>query len=141
MGGFMMVFGGINYLAIFIAAIAAFMFGGVYYGALVSKPWMKAARIDDAASKMTAGLIIISLLCELIMAVGLAGVLGHLGTGQVTMMNGIISGFFLWLMLIMPSMVMNHRYQKFGWDLSFIDGAHWLGVVVIMGGIIGWMGV
>ena len=38
-----MEFGGISYLAVLIAAIVAFVFGAVYYGAL-GKPWMKAAR-------------------------------------------------------------------------------------------------
>jgi hypothetical protein len=46
-----MVFGGINYLAIIVAAIAGFVVGAAYYGAL-SKPWMRAARIDPTSTKM-----------------------------------------------------------------------------------------
>ena len=36
-----MVFGGINYIAVLVAAVAAFAFGAVYYMAL-SGPWMAA---------------------------------------------------------------------------------------------------
>jgi Protein of unknown function (DUF1761) len=59
----------------------------------------------------------------------------------VTMLNGIVSGFFLALTLIVPAAAMNARYQGFGWDLVVIDGVHWIGVAMLMGGIIGWMGV
>ena len=47
-----MDFAGINYLAVVVAAVAAFVFGAVYYGSL-GKPWMKAARIDPGEAKMS----------------------------------------------------------------------------------------
>ena len=140
-GATKMVFSGINYLAILIAAVAAFMAGGVYYGVLVAKPWMKAARLTEAQTAMSVSLFITTFICELIMAVGIAGVLGHLGDGQVTLRNGLITGFFLAVTLVIPAMTMNQRYQGFGWELAVIDGVHWIGIAVLIGGIIGWMGV
>ena len=136
-----MVFAGINYLAVLIAAVAAFMLGGVYYGALVAKPWMKAAKLTEAQTAMSVSLFITTFVCELIMAIGIAGVVGHLGAGQVTMWNGAVSGFFLAMTLMIPATAMNARYQGFGWDLVVIDGIHWIGVAVVMGAIIGWFGV
>lgn len=139
-----MDFGGVNYLAIVVAAVAAFVFGSIYYGAL-SKPWMKAARIEPKAeggmSMPGPGLLINSFVCELIMAWALAGIIGHLGTEQTTLWNGIVSGFFVWLGFMATTMAVNHRYEGFGWDLTIIDGLHWLGVALIMGAIIGWWGV
>ncbi|MEP9374668.1 DUF1761 domain-containing protein [Mesorhizobium sp. KR1-2] len=135
-----MNFAGVNYLAILVAAIAAFAFGAVYYGAL-SKPWMKAARIDPTTAKMSPALFITNFFCELIMAWVLAGVLGHLGAGEVTLQNGLISGLFVWLGFIATTQAVNHRYQGFGWSLTIIDGLHWLGVTLIMGAILGWWGV
>ena len=135
-----MAFGGINYLAVLVAAIAAFVAGAVYYGAL-GKPWMKAARINPADAKMSPVLFVTSFVCELIMAWVLAGVIGHLGDGQATIANGIVSGAFVWLGFIATTLAVNHRYQGFGWDLTIIDGAHWLIVAVLMGGIIGAFGV
>jgi uncharacterized membrane protein required for colicin V production len=139
--GFDMDFAGMNYVAVLIAAVAAFMLGGLYYGALVAKPWMKAARLTQAQTAMTASLFVTTFVCELIMAIGIAGVLGHLGTGQVTLWNGVVTGFFLAITLIIPAMTMNQRYQGFGWDLALIDGVHWIAVAVLIGGIVGWMGV
>ncbi len=135
-----MDFGGMNYVAIIVATAAAFLFGGAYYGA-VSKRWLKASRINPSEAKMTAVHFITSILGELIMAWVLAGLIGHLGTGQVTIMNGIISGLFVWAGFMMTTTAINQRYQGYGWDLTIIDGIHWLGVAVIMGAIIGWFGV
>lgn len=135
-----MDFGGMNFFAIVVAAAAAFLFGGAYYGT-VSKHWLKASRIDPGEAKMRPVHFITSIVGELIMAWVLAGLIGHLGTGQVTIMNGIISGLFVWAGFMMTTMAINHRYQGYGWDLTIIDGIHWLGVAVIMGAIIGWFGV
>ncbi|WP_048645197.1 DUF1761 domain-containing protein [Nitratireductor soli] len=135
-----MDFAGLNYLAIPVAAIAGFLFGAVYYG-LLGKPWMKAARITPSDAKMAPSLLITSFIAELIMAWVLAGVIGHLGAGQVTVQNGIVSGAFIWLGFIATTIAVNQRYQGFGWNLTLIDAAHWLGVAILMGGIIGWFGV
>lgn len=75
-----MNFAGVNYLAIIVAAIAAFAFGAAWYSAL-SKPWIRATRIDPATVKMSAVPFVTSFVCELIMAWVMAGVIGHLGTG------------------------------------------------------------
>ncbi|MEI3852231.1 MULTISPECIES: DUF1761 domain-containing protein [Ensifer] len=135
-----MAFAGMNYLAVLIAAIAAFVIGAIYYGVL-GRPWMKAARIDPAAAQMSPVLFAISFVSELVMATMVAGVVGHLGPGEVTLANGVVSAFFLWLGFVATTLIVNHRYQGFGWDLSLIDGGHWLLVLLAMGAIIGTMGV
>ncbi len=126
-----------NYVAIVVAAIAAFAFGAVYYGTL-GKPWMKAARIKPEQAKMSPVLFITSFVAELVMAWVLAGIIMH--AGGMTLTGGIISGFLVWLGFIATTLTVNHRYQSFGWDLTVIDGGHWLGVALIMGAIIGWWG-
>ncbi len=134
-----MVFGGINYLAVVIAAVVAFVFGGVWYG-VFSKQWMKAAKLQPPFH-MTMALYFTTLLAELVMAYILAGLVGHLGDGQVTLRNGMISGAFVWTGFMITTMVVNQRYGRFGWDLTLIDGGHWLVVVLAMGAVIGLMGV
>lgn len=136
-----MHFAGMNYLAILVAAIVAFVIGAVYYSTL-SKQWMKAARIDPSGPKpaMT-GLLINSFVMELILAFVTAGVIGHLGFDQVTPMNGVISGLFIWAGFIFTTLSINQRYQGFGWDLTLIDGLHWLLVMIGIGLTIGLFGV
>jgi hypothetical protein len=136
-----MQFAGMNYLAILVAAIVAFIIGAIYYGAL-GKRWMKAARIDSSGPKPAmAGLLINSFIMELILAFVTAGVIGHLGFEQVTPLNGIISGLFIWAGFIFTTLSINQRYQGFGWDLTLIDGLHWLLVMTGIGATIGWFGI
>jgi len=71
----------------------------------------------------------------------LAGLLGHLGAGQVTLTNGVVSALFVWLGFVATVIAVNERYQGFGWDLTLINAGHWLGVAIIMGAVIGWWGV
>lgn len=133
-----MAFDSLNYLAILIAAVVAFAFGAVYYGVL-GKPWMKAAKINPAEARMSVSVMATGFICQLVMAVLLAGLIGHLGAGDPTVRTGIVTGFFVWLGFMVTTMIVNQRFQGFGWMLSLIDGVHWLGVALIMGAIIGWM--
>ena len=84
---------------------------------------------------------IVSAIALLIMATMLSGVMGHLGEGRVTVTNGIISGFLMWLGFVVTTMAVNHAYQGQKRSLTLIDGGHYLAVLVVMGAIIGWFGV
>ena len=137
-----MNFAGMNYLAIVIAAVAGFAFGAAYYMSL-SKQWLAAVgkTKEDLAGKHSATPFIISIVALLVMAWVLAGTLGHLGPGQVTLKNGIISALFLWVGFVATTVAVNNAFGGRKPTLSIIDGIHWLGVLVIQGAIIGAMGV
>jgi uncharacterized protein DUF1761 len=137
-----MTFAGINYLAIVIAAAAAFLFGGIYYHVLADA-WMKAIGFSKKSRSKGASHtpLIITIIAELVMAWVLAGLIGHLGPGQVTVKNGIVSGAFVWLGFVATTIVVNNAFGKRKPMLSTIDAAHWLVVLLIMGAIIGAFGV
>ena len=80
-------------------------------------------------------------IAELIMAWVLAGVIGHLGAGQVTLRNGVISAAFLWLGFMLTTMTVNNMFGMRKPMLTVIDAGHWLLVMLTMGAIIGGMGV
>lgn len=132
-----MTFAGISHVAVVIAAVAGFVFGAVYYG-VFSKQWIAAGRIAQAQARPGPALLAITFVCELVFAFVLALMIG--GLGATTLWNGIAVGLLAWFGFVLASMTMNHRYQGFGWDLTLIDGGHWLGVAVLMGAIIGWWG-
>ena len=69
-----------------------------------------------------------------------AGVLGHLGPGQVTLRNGLISGAFLWFGFVITTMAVNNGFAGRDPRLLLIDGGHWLLVLLLIGGIIGMFG-
>ena len=57
------------------------------------------------------------------------------------MRTGLITGALCWLGFIGTTLMVNDGYQGNRWALTAIDGGHWLGVLLIQGAIIGWMGV
>lgn len=137
-----MAFAGISYWAILAAAVAGFLFGGVWYGVL-SNQWLAAiGKTKDEIQKTGMAVpMTISAIALLIMAWVLAGIIGHLGPGQVTIRNGIISGAFCWLGFVATTLATNHGYQGAKRSLTLIDAGHWLGVMLIQGSVIGAMGV
>lgn len=138
-----MVFAGVNYLAVAIAAGAAFLFGGAWYGVL-SRSWVAAVGKSEGELKSGVSLpalFAMTFVALLVMAWVLAGMIGHLGPGRVTLANGAMSGAFAWLGFVATTLVVNHGYQRANRMLTVIDGGHWLGVLVLQGAIIGWMGV
>ena len=132
-----------TYLAIFIAAIASFGFGAIWYTAL-SRFWLAARGMPQNAAETKTGdsplPFVISFVALLIMAAALSGVLLHLSRGGTTMSvrSGAITGLLLWLGFVMTTMAVNHAFHGERRLLTLIDGGHWLGVLLIQGAILGW---
>jgi hypothetical protein len=141
-----MTFAGLNYLAILIAAIVAWVAGAVWYMSL-GKIWTAAQGMTPEqmhANRNRPGAylpFIYVFVAELVMAWVLAGLMGHLGAGQVTLVNGVISGAFCWLGFVITTLVPNVTFSMRDKRLIWIDGGHWLIVLALMGAIIGLMGV
>jgi hypothetical protein len=141
-----MTFAGVNYLAVLIAAVAAWIAGAAWYMSL-AKPWCEAIgispeKMEERRKRPGAHLpFIYVFVAELVMAWVLAGLLAHLGPGQVTLLNGIVSGAFSWLGFVITTLVVNNSFAMRDVRLLWIDGGYWLLVLVLMGAIIGAMGV
>jgi hypothetical protein len=134
-----MAFGGISYIAILVAAIAGFAVGAVWYTVL-GRQWRQAAGISAGQNSPSPMVLLITFIAELLMAWILAGLIGHLGPGQVTVKNGLISALFVWTGFVLTTLVVNHRNSGQSWSLTLIDGAHWLLALLVMGGVIGAFG-
>jgi hypothetical protein len=141
-----MAFAGLNYLAIVVAAVVAWLVSAAWYMSL-SKVYTAAlgktpAQMAEDRNKPGAFLpFVYALIGNLIIAWMLAGVLGHLGVGQVTLRNGVISGAFLWFGFILTTMVVNFSFSGRDKRLLLIDLGNWLIVLVVVGAIVGGMGV
>lgn len=133
-----MTFAGVNYLAVVIAAVAGFAWGAAYYMTL-AKQWLAAVGRTEPNKSPTP--FIVSIVALLVMAWVLSGLIGHLGAGQVTLKNGIVSGLFVWLGFIATTVFVNNAYPGRKVSLSLIDSGHWLGVLAIQGAVIGGLGV
>src|SRR4051794_28109037 len=142
-----MTFAGINHLAIFVAAVVAWLGGAVYYTVL-AKPWVAAQGLTVEQHKAMiaakTGLakfapFILAFVADLVMAWVLAGMVGHLGT--VTIRSAVISGLFAWAGFVATTVLVNNAFAGRRIMLTLIDAGHWLMVVVLMGVVIGWMGI
>jgi hypothetical protein len=141
-----MVYAGLSYLGVCLAAFASYLFGAAWYMAL-AKPWLAAsefspdqrARIEGGAGRGPAPFLV-SLIAQLLMAYVFASLLGHLGPAGATVRGGLLSGFFLWLGFVATTLATNYGFAMRRPSLTLIDGAHWLGVLLIQGATLGFIG-
>ena len=136
-----MSFTGVNYIAVIIAALAGFGLGAVWYTVL-SKPWMHAVGktgADQPQGSAHAVPFAIAILALFVMALMLAGVMGHIG--DISVRGGAVSGFFVWLGFVITTMGVNHAFAGAKPMLTLIDGGYWLAVLLIQGAVIGAFGV
>ena len=137
-----MAFAGLNYLAIVIAAVVAWLASAGWYMSL-GRVYQAALGKTPEQCKEEAGAFlpfIYAFLANIVIAWMLAGVLGHLGPGQVTLQNGVISAAFLWFGFIFTTLFVNYSFHGRNMRLILIDLGNWLIVLLVMGAIVGWMG-
>src|ERR1700686_3191686 len=136
-----MGFANVNFFSILIAAVAAWIFGGVY-STSPSKSWLAAqgktlqqcqAEQAGKSGAAKAAPFILVFVGELIMAFVLYGILVHMGT--FTMRAGIISGAFCWFGFILTTVTANNAFGGRKPMLTVIDSLAWLCALVIMGAI------
>ena len=137
-----MSFAGVNYLAVVIATLAGFGLGAVWY-MILSRPWLHAVGKTEAELKKEGPAqalpFVIALVALFVMALMLAGIMGHVG--DISIRGGAISGFFVWLGFVITTMGVNHAFSGAPTKLTLIDGGYWLAVLLIQGAVIGAFGV
>jgi hypothetical protein len=135
-----------NVPAIVVAAIAAWLFGGIYYSSL-SGPWLKAmgktleqCKAEQAAKSGIAKYapFILAFVGELIMAWATYGILLHMN--MFTVRAGAITGAACWLGFVLTTVTINNAFAGRKVSLAVIDCIGWLGAMVIIGAVIGWFG-
>jgi hypothetical protein len=142
-----MAFAQVNFVSIVIAAVAAWIFGAVYYGAL-GKIWVEAqgktleAFKQEQAAKVgsLAGTVpfLLTFVAELVIAYALYGLLLHIG--QFTIRAGLVSAAFCWFGFVLTTIAVNNAFSGRRWLLTAIDAGGWLGAFAIIGATIGAMG-
>jgi len=136
----------VNWLSVIVAAVAAWLFGGVYYTSL-SKYWLaaqgktlEACKAEQAGKSgvAKAAPFIIVFVGEIIMAWALYGILVHVGT--FTIRAGLISGAAIWFGFVLTTITSNYAFHGKKPMLAVIDSAAWLGALLIIGAVVGGMG-
>lgn len=140
-----MTFSGVNYIAVLVAAVVAWLasaawytsLGGFWTAALGKTPEQMAQDRNKPGAFLP---FIYAFVANLIIAWMLAGLLGHLGAGQVTLQNGVISGAFCWFGFVLTTMAVNYSFSRRNVRLLLIDAGNWLMEFIVIGAIVGAMG-
>ena len=141
-----MAFVSVNWAAIVIAAVAAWIFGAIYYTAL-SAHWIAAqgktmdqCKAEQAAksgvSKFAPFVLVFA--AEFIIAWTLYGILAHLSA--FTLRSGLISAALCWFGFVLTTIVGNYAFHGRKPMLTVIDAGGWLGAMLIIGAVVGGMG-
>jgi hypothetical protein len=130
-----MDFSAVNYLAVIVAAVAAFAVGALWYAVLFSKPWMAAVGMTEAQIKQGGSPVpfIIAIVAYLVMAF----VLSAIGAAASDLWGGLILGVVVWIGFIATTTAVNYAFANRKPELTLIDAGGWLAVAAVMGAIIG----
>jgi Protein of unknown function (DUF1761) len=129
-----------NYVAILVAAVAAFLIGGLWYSPfLFAKQWMAAhahtpedvAKLRDDAPRAYA----ISFVAFLVMAAILQLVLNHLGAQN--WQAGVLWAAHIWLGFAATIGLMANVYGGQKFSVFVLDTGYQLVYLVVMGAILG----
>ncbi|MHC5023299.1 MAG: DUF1761 domain-containing protein [Planctomycetota bacterium] len=133
-------FGAINYWAVLVATMAAFVVGGLWYGVLFAKGWVRANAFTDEQVKAMASKqgrnFAIFLVAELIMAMVIALLVVNLP--PTSPVSGLILGGLLWLGFAATIGAEKKAANNKSVAVWLIDTGHELVVLLVMGLIIGW---
>lgn len=129
----------INYLAVLVAAVAAFALGALWYSPILfAKPWMKAHGYteEDAAQmrKSANRSYLITFLCQLVIALVLAILIYMIGIYRP--IGGIKLGALCWLGFAATIGLTSQVFSNKRFAVYVIDVAYQLAYLVLMGWIL-----
>lgn len=130
----------VNWLAVPVAAVAAFVIGGVIYGALFGNAWARLHGYDNQATlekmrKSQGKVFAIMFVAELLMAAVIAIILTAIeGADWKT---GAIVGLLMWAGAALPDQIMQNAAHRKPLSAFGIDTVHALLYLVATGVILG----
>lgn len=126
----------LNILAVIVAAVLAFVIGGLWYSPLLfAKAWMQEAGLDEARTRGAnmARVFGLSLLASLVMAFNLAAFIGPKGSLAFGLLAGAATGIG-WVSM---SLGVIYLFEQRSWKLWLINSGYQVLTYTVMGGVIG----
>ena len=126
----------VNWAAIFVATIASYVIGMLWYSpVLFGKQWMQAigfSKKDMAAGKKNMSRsMILGFVTTLIMVYVLAHIIGMFGASGA--MEGMQTAFWVWLGFFATSLMGSVLWEQKPLSLYFINASHYLVTLGVMG--------
>lgn len=123
-----------GFLAVFLAAAAAWTFGAIWYG-LMAQRWLEAADLDeDSIDRGNPVPYVVSFLCALLVA----GMTRHIlaASGVAGFGAGLVAGLGLGLFIAVPWIATNYLFAQRQPALIVIDGTYAAIGSALIGGIL-----
>ena len=121
--------GHVNYLAVLVAAVAAFVLGWLWYSPLLFfRPWMRLRGLDPEAAmknaKLPGGKLVIEFARCFVLACVIARLMGLLGV--TSWLIAIHSGFMLWIGFPLILLTGSVLWDNVPWKVAAIHAGDWL---------------
>jgi hypothetical protein len=129
-------FAAINLLVIFGAAVAAMIFGAVWYSPLLAgRKWQELTQVSGNLNGMqnAPATFIVAFILQVLAASLMAAIMGPAASG----IEGLQLGSFVGLYFVMPALGTINLFERRPWGLVFINLGFQVGALALMGFIIG----
>lgn len=125
----------INYLAVLVVTILAFVLGGLWYGPLFGKAWMQETGIteEDAKKSNMVKTFGLSILLNIIIALNLSAFLG----AKADLQFGLFAGLAAGIGWVSASIGIMYLFSQKSLRLFLIDAGYQTVIYAIMGAILG----
>lgn len=127
----------LNWLAVAVAAVSAFILGGIWYGPVFGKSWQGLAGVTDEDIQQGNPAVIFggAFVLNLVMATTLALLLQlHPAPSLV---SGLSAGALLGLCFIATSIGINYLFARKTLQLYLIEAGYMVVLMALMGAILG----
>jgi len=123
-----------GFLAVIVAAVAAFAAGAAYY-IVLSKPWMAAAEIEVGPDGKPVNESPVPYIVSFVMILLVAGMMRHtFALSDITgVSKGLVSGLGIGAFFIAPWIFVNTGYSNRPWALAVIDSGYAILACAVMG--------
>ena len=128
-------FSNINFLSVLVSAISAFVLGGLWYGPLFGKAWMKAWGFteSDLSQQNPAKVFGLSFILSLIAAFNLEMFIGS----QANLVSGGMAGFFAGFGWVSTMLGILYLFERHSLKAYLINAGYCTTALTIMGMILG----
>jgi hypothetical protein len=126
---------GIHYLAVVVAAVAAFVASSVWYIVFGKELAKVSSAFAEAIQKPQPWKMLVVMVQSLVLALVLAYFLGRIG--NVDWMGAVRVGVLLWIGLSAMQWVGSILWEKVPWKMAAIHAGDWLVKLVLIAVIVG----
>jgi len=125
---------GVSWLAILVAAFVTFLLGGLWYGPLFGKPWMRASGVtEERARQGNMPLIFgLSFVLQLLAAFSLDMFIGEAGTGF-----GVFAGAMTGIFFVATAFGVVYLFEQRPFAHWAVNAGYHVVSFTIMGAILG----